>query len=191
MEIVGITGSIGCGKTTVAEMIRQEGYVVYDMDAWCRKMYSDKNFLKIIKNNFPQSYENNIFNKRKLRKIVFKNKDALKKLEELTHPFLKKKFFKTIHQNKFNPYPIFIDVALLIEMGLFKYCTKIIVVDVDYQTQMLRVMKRDNISETEFHEINQKQICNDVKKLYADFVLKTDKKLNVLKKDVILLLEGL
>ena len=146
MEIIGITGSIGCGKTTIAGLIRSLGYVVYDADIWCRKLYYQADFLNVINHNFPIAFENGVFNKRKLRTHVFNDNKELKKLEKIIHPFLKKKFLKTVFRNSRKNNVMFVDVALLFEMGWNKYCTKIIVADVDYEIQKQRVMERDNIS---------------------------------------------
>ena len=191
MEIIGITGSIGCGKTTIAGIIRNLGFVVYDADVWCRQLYYQKDFLEVIKKNFPLVFENGIFNKRKLRTHVFNNNKDLKKLENLIHPFLKKKFIKVISKNSHNNNIIFVDVALLFEMGWNKYCTTIIVADVDYEIQKQRVMKRDNISEQDFENIVKVQLSNDYKKILSDYVINTDKPLSLLKVELIKLIKGL
>ena len=102
MYLIGITGLIGSGKSTIGQILRELGYVVFDMDIWCRKMYFDPQFLEIIKKEFPQTFENNTFYKRKLRDFVFSNKEQLKKLESLTHPYLIKKFKQTISHFRFN-----------------------------------------------------------------------------------------
>ena len=108
MYLVGITGFIGSGKTTVGNIVKDLGYIVFDMDVWCRNMYTDEKFLNIIKKNFPLTFENGIFNKKKLRNLVFSNHTELKKLENLTHPYLKNKLLKIIHQNRFNHHIFFV-----------------------------------------------------------------------------------
>ena len=190
MEIIGITGSIGCGKTTIADIIRKLGYVVYDADVWCRKLYFQEDFLNVINENFPLAFDNGIFNKRKLRTHVFNNNKELKKLENIIHPFLKKKFLNSIYKNSRNNNVMFVDVALLFEMGWNKYCTKIIVADVEYEIQKQRVMKRDNISEKDFEKIVKVQLSNDYKKVLADYVIDTDKSLSLLKVELINLIKG-
>ena len=83
----------------------------------------------------------------------------------------------------------FIDVALLYEMGWDKYCDFVVVADVDYEVQKQRVMKRDNISAEDFDKINNIQMNNNKKKTMADFVINTDKSMNLLKLDVINMIE--
>lgn len=80
MKLIAITGSIGCGKTTIAKMIREQGYTVFDVDAWVRRMYFQKSFIAQIAENFPMVMENGVVNKRALRNLVFSNKEQLKNL---------------------------------------------------------------------------------------------------------------
>ena len=184
MEIVAITGSIGCGKTTIAGIVRKLGYAVYDVDKWCRRLYFNEKFLLKIKEEFPCSYIDGKFNKRVLRELVFNNKEELKRLEGLTHPFLKRKFLETIHKSVKSEI-IFIDVALLFEMGWEKYCTKIIVADAPYEVQMKRVMKRDNITQEAFEKIVAVQMSNDDRIVLSDYVIDTDKSEQALRAEVI------
>ena len=191
MKLVGITGSIGCGKTTIASLIRKLGYTVYDADNWCRKLYYQKNFIEVIRKNFPQAFDNNVFNKRKLRNHVFNNNKELKKLESLIHPFLKKILLDIIKQNSKRNNLIFMEVALLFEMGWDKYCSSIIVADVDKKIQKQRVMDRDNITSEDFDKIVKVQLNNDYKKVLSDYVINTDKTLGLLKIELINLIERL
>lgn len=191
MKLIGITGSIGCGKTTIADLIKKMGYIVFDADKWCRNLYNQKDFLDVIKQNFPHVFENGVFYKRKLRNYVFSNNKELKKLEAIIHPFLKKKLISVIKKNAKSDRLIFIEVALLFEMGWNKYCSSIIVADVDYEIQKQRVMKRDNISAQDFEKIVSVQLNNDYKKTLSDYVIDTDKTLNMLKIELINLIEGL
>ena len=89
MKIIAITGSIGCGKTYISDMIKSLGYIVFDADKEVRKFYKNKKFLNIIKQNFPDVFKKGIFNKKELRELVFNNKNELKKLENIIHPLLK------------------------------------------------------------------------------------------------------
>ena len=192
MKIVAVTGSIGCGKTTIAGIIRKLGYAVYDVDKWCRQLYFDDNFLQLIKRHFPETWQSGVFNKRKLRTMVFDDKNKLKKLEELTHPFLKQKFLAVINKAaRCGENVIFVDVALLFEMGWEQYCTDIIVADAPYNVQKQRVMIRDNISAADFEKIVSVQIDNEQKKQFVNAVINTDKTENLLKIELIKIIEEL
>ena len=185
MKLIAITGSIGCGKTTISNMIRECGYVVFDVDTWVRRLYCKKSFVSKIIGIFPDACIKGVFDKRKLRKIVFNNKKELKKLESLIHPFLKQYLKYIIRKYSKQDDCFFIDVALLYEMNWDIYCDYVVVADVDYETQKKRVMLRDNVSAEDFDKINDIQMSNEKKKELADFVINTGKNLNLLKLDVI------
>ena len=117
MNIIAITGSIGCGKTFLAKIIRKLGYVVYDADKWVKYLYYRPEFLNVIKQNFPKVFDDDgSFNKRKLRNLVFNDNTELKRLEKIIHPFLRRKLLNVIHKNAKTERVFFFDAALLFEM---------------------------------------------------------------------------
>lgn len=173
MKIIAVTGSIGCGKTYISNIIRSIGYNVFDADNEVKLFYKKEKFLRLIKQNFPEVFDNNKFNKRKLRDLVFNNKKELKKLESITHPLLKIKLKEKIRKIYKKTELLFIDAALIYEMKWDIYCDYIILADVDKNIQKQRVIKRDNISEQDFKKIIANQIDNDIKKEKADLVINT------------------
>lgn len=185
MKLIAITGSIGCGKTTIARLANDLGYSVYDIDGWVRRLYYKKEFLEVIMDNFPKTFEDRIFDKRKLRQTVFSDDKKLRKLEAIIHPFLNKKLKEVIKNDARKDFIYFIDVALLFEMGWEKYVDLIIVADVPYEIQKSRVMKRDNVSAEHFDEINNIQMNNLEKIAKADIVINTNKSLNLIKVDLL------
>lgn len=191
MKLVGITGSIGCGKTTLANIAKKLGYAVYDIDAWVRKIYSNKDFLSELEKSFPKSVCNGCADKRFLRNLVFNDKKKLEALEKLIYPFLNKKIRSLLIKNSRRRYIAFLDAALLFEKGWDKYCNTIILADVDYDIQKQRVMKRDNVSAGDFERINNIQLKNENKKVLSDIVVDTDKPLNLLKVEMIAIIKGL
>lgn len=190
MILVGITGSIGCGKTTIANILREQGCLVLDIDKWVKYLYYKKDFLKIIEDKFPESFIGDYFNKRCLRNIVFSDTDKLKQLENIIHPLLEKRIRKFIRTNKGNNDIVFIDIALLFEMGWNKYCDYIILADVDKDVQKNRVMNRDRISEDDFEKIDTIQMSQEEKKKLVDFIVDTDVNINKLRIKIINILEG-
>lgn len=180
MILIGITGSIGCGKSVLAGNLRKLGYTVYNPDVWVRYLYKNDDFLKVIKESFPETFdEKGIFNKRKLRQIVFDDSKKLKKLENIIHPLLKKKIKDIVRRQYRRQEFVFLDIALLFEMNLDKICDIVVVTDVNYEIQKERVMKRDHISEEDFIKIVKKQIPQKEKIEMADFVINTAKNENV------------
>ena len=192
MKIIAITGSIGCGKSFLANIIRSLGYVVYDADKWVKYLYYRQAFLKVIKQNFPEVFEaDGSFNKRKLRNLVFNNNQELKRLEKLVHPFLKQKLLNVIRKNSQTNRVFFFDAALLFEMKWNIYCQSVILADVDKNIQKQRVMIRDNISAADFEKIVSVQIDNEQKKQFVNAVINTDKTENLLKIELIKIIEEL
>lgn len=191
MILAAITGSIGCGKTTLAKQAKSLGYTVFDVDGWVRRLYFDKDFLVTLDKNFSGIVKDGVADKRALRNIVFSDNRKLKKLEELIHPFLRQTLKKTIRRNVRCDDVFFLDVALLFEMGWDKYCDIIIVADVNPDIQKQRVMLRDNVSADDFEKINNVQMNNEYKKLLADIVIDTDKPKNQLRAELINIIEGL
>jgi|MGYP000687288348 dephospho-coA kinase len=189
MKLAAITGSIGCGKTTLSKIVRRLGYVVYDIDGWVRRLYYQKDFIKVIAAYFPEVMEGEKVNKRKLRNLVFGDNARLKVLESLIHPFLKQTLMNVRRRNARRADLFFMDVALLFEMGWDKYCDYIVVADVDYETQKMRVMRRDNISAADFDKINRIQMDNAAKKVLADVIINTDKPINLLKVELLAMIE--
>lgn len=189
MKLAAITGSIGCGKTTLSKIVRRLGYVVYDIDGWVRRLYYQKDFIKVIAAHFPEVMEGKKVNKRKLRNLVFGDNARLKVLESLIHPFLKQTLMNVRRRNACRADLFFMDVALLFEMGWDKYCDYIVVADVDYETQKMRVMRRDNISAADFDKINRIQMDNAAKKVLADVIINTDKPINMLKVELLAMIE--
>ena len=192
MKIIAITGSIGCGKTFLANIIRSLGYVVYDADKWVKYLYYRPAFLNVIKQSFPKVFDNDgSFNKRKLRNLVFNNTNELKRLEKIVHPFLKQKLLNIIHKNAEKDCVLFFDAALLIEMKWNIYCQAVILADVDKNIQKQRVMARDNVSAEDFEKIVSVQMDNEQKKKFADVIINTDKSENLLKVELINIIEEL
>lgn len=191
MKLVAITGSIGCGKTTIAKIVGKLGYTVFDVDGWVRRLYFKKDFIKVIQEHFPTVAENGQVNKRALRNIVFSDNRQLKVLEGLIHPFLRETLKDVIRKNACRNDIFFIDVALLFEMGWDRYCDFILVADVDYEIQKQRVMNRDKVTAEDFDKINNVQLSNSYKINLADVVVNTDKPKNLLKVEMINIIQGL
>lgn len=187
MIFVAITGSIGCGKTTVANVLRKLGYLVYDADKWVKILYFKKDFLSEIQKYFPQVFVNGVFNKKMLRSVVFQNPQKLKILENLIHPFLTKKLRQIIRYRR-NDGIVFFEAPLLFELGWDKFFDYVIVADVEYDAQKERVMKRDKISEDEFIRINALQMPRCDKICRADMVIDTGEDINKLRRNIVQML---
>ncbi len=142
--IIGITGQSGCGKTTVSDLLKNNGYFIIDCDEIAHDlMENDKNMLREIENEFGSEYF--LYGKlerKKLGTLVFNNPEKLKMLNSITHRYILKKVNSLIEgKNK-----AVIDAPLLIESGLDKICDKCIFVSCPFEVRLNRIMKRDKIS---------------------------------------------
>ena len=147
--IIGITGSIACGKSTVSNYLKSKGYIVIDADRIGHEALDDdyvKEKLVLAFGN--EILEDNKINRQKLGELVFGNSSNLNVLNSIIHPEIRKKILEKIDKNN-DKELIFIDVALLFEAKFDDLVDKIIVVYVDKNTQLTRLMKRNSISKKE------------------------------------------
>ncbi|MCH8067222.1 MAG: dephospho-CoA kinase [Nanoarchaeota archaeon] len=163
--IIGVTGSFGSGKTTVANMFGKYGFKVINVDKLYHGIYN-KN--KALKNKIKKEF--GTLDRNQLKKIVFNNSAKLKKLNKLTHPIIIKTLKKEIKNNK----KIVVDIPLLFESKLEKMFDKIIVVKCDKKTQIKRILKKNKYSRKEINNIINSQMPLKEKIKKVDFVLDND-----------------
>tara|TARA_B100001057_G_scaffold495377_1_gene594280 strand:- start:19373 stop:19954 length:582 start_codon:yes stop_codon:yes gene_type:complete len=147
MKIVGLTGGIGSGKSTVLEQFKNLGIDTYSADKAAKKLInSDDALIKSIKKIFGDNiYENNILNTVKLSKIVFNDKRKLELLNSIVHPAVTKDFESFVKTN--NGDYIVKEVAIIFETNTQDNYDKIILVRAPIEDRIKRVVLRDNISE--------------------------------------------
>jgi dephospho-CoA kinase len=181
---VGLTGSIGMGKSTVADMFKNFGCPVFDADKAVHGLYEKGGAgIDIIKSFYPAAVVNSAVDREILRSFIAENPDKIRELETLIHPLVKKlrdDFLKT-NQNK---ELLVFDIPLLFETGLNKNMDITVVVSAPYHVQHKRVMSREGMTEKIFSGLLAKQISNDEKKTMADIIIKTDESLNITKSKV-------
>ncbi len=142
-KIIGLTGGIGSGKTTVANYFKSCGVPIYIADDEARKIMESATIIKAIKDSFGTAvFENEILNREELAKIVFNNPERLDKLNSIVHPAVKKHFEQWLLQNQAAPYVIY-EAAILFESGRYKDCDIIITVTAPIESRIERVIKRD------------------------------------------------
>ncbi|WP_291099974.1 MULTISPECIES: dephospho-CoA kinase [unclassified Flavobacterium] len=142
-KIIGLTGGIGSGKTTVANHFMAAGIPVYIADDEARKIMQSAEIINEIKKTFGNTiFENDILNREKLAGIVFSNPDKLKQLNAIIHPAVKKHFGGWILDHKNSPFVIY-EAAILFESGSYKDCDLIITVTAPLESRIQRVLQRD------------------------------------------------
>lgn len=146
MKLIGLTGTIASGKTTVSEYLIQKGYKIIDADKISHKVTNIGNRgYKAILKLFPQviDAENNI-DRKKLSGIVFSDKNQLQLLNETLHPIILDEIDNKIKESQ-SYHIVFLDAPLLFETGLDKKCDLVLLIAVDEQIQIQRLTKRDGI----------------------------------------------
>ncbi|WP_074381198.1 dephospho-CoA kinase [Bartonella doshiae] len=192
MKIIGLTGSIAMGKSTVADFFKQAGISVFNADEVVHQLYESEPTLSLIAHTFPSVIENGKVNRLKLSEILIKNNEKLQKLEKIIHPLVKKKekeFIDTARQK--GEKLVVLDIPLLFETKSEKRVDSVVVVSAPSAIQKGRVEIRPNMNEKKFALINARQISDEKKRERADFIIDTGKDLENTRQQVFCLIEGL
>lgn len=188
MEVIGITGSIATGKSTVTNYLKSKGYLVVDSDKLAYDALTiDYNCIKLTKERF--NLGNGSIDRKALGQIIFNDKQAKFDLEGIIHPYVIHEIKKQIENNQ-DEKIIFLDIPLLFESKLEYLCDKIIVVYLNEQEEIKRLMKRDNIDETYAKTIISNQMSIEEKKIRADIVLDNSQGIEYLYDQIEKLLKG-
>ena len=172
VKIIGITGGIGSGKSTVSKFIEEAGFSVYYSDVRAKTIVNDDAELqqKIKELLGENSYdENGFYNRRYVGEIIFKDDQLRLQLNALIHPAVKINFENWISEQK-TPF-IFKETALLFELKLNESCYKSILVTADDNIRIKRVMDRDGKTYREVEAVMNKQMPEKDKIKIADFVI--------------------
>ena len=172
--LLGLTGSIGMGKSTTAAMFLKRGIPVWDADSTVHKLYAKNGAaVKFFNQEIPSAVSNGEVSRVALKKLIKEDINNLKKIEQIVREEQKKiKFIE--NSKKYNAPLIVLDIPLLFETGFYKVVDYIAVVTVDYTTQKQRVLDRESMTEEMFTQILDKQVSNEEKKRKADFIIPTE-----------------
>ena len=183
MKIVGITGGIGSGKSTVCKVFETLGVPVFYADEEARMITEDNvEVVGAIKTLFGEEiYQNGALNRRHLGTIVFAHPELLQKLNEIIHPAVGKRFQDWVKANAKAPY-IVKEAAILIETGGHKVMDEVVLVTAAEEIRIERVMARDNVSEADVRARMSRQMPDDEKVKFASFIIDNDGKSLILPK---------
>ena len=172
--IIGITGSIGTGKSTVSNYLISKGYSVVDADKISKGAYNiGSNGYNAILEVFGEEIlnSNGEVDRKKIKKIVFDNSNMLQRLNMAIHPIIINEIEKEIEILLESQNVVFLDAPLLIETELHKKVDKIIVVACDKNEQINRIIKRDKITADMAISIINSQMSIDEKLKFADYIV--------------------
>lgn len=184
MLVVGLTGNIGCGKSSLSELLMSKNIDVIDADIISREIMYDKELLEIIFYEFGTEIKNNdgTLNRKKLGNIVFNDDGMLMKLNSITHPAIKRKINdRIIDISNQGKNIVVIDAALLIEGKFLDLVDKLVVITCNEEVQLNRVVNRDNMTKEEALKRINSQMKQDEKIKYADYIIDNSKDMNNLK----------
>lgn len=188
---VGLTGSIGMGKSTTAGMFREAGAPVLDSDQIVHDLYSGAAAAPIEK-EFPGVTADGVVDRARLAERVLREPEALKRLEKIVHPLVwaARDAFLREQEEKGAPIVVY-DVPLLFETGADKTVDVVVVVSAPEDVQKARVLARPGMTEEKFAAILAKQVPDAEKRARADFVVHTNKGLEAARKEVRAILDEL
>ncbi|WP_313001798.1 dephospho-CoA kinase [Chryseobacterium gleum] len=181
-KIIGLTGGIGSGKTTVAHFIEEFGFPVYYSDDRAKAIVNESEELKIkIKELLGEDAydENGLYDRKFVADKVFNNRDLLQELNEIIHPAVKIDFENWV--NKQSKYLVFKETALLFELKLNRQCYKSLLITAEDNIRIKRVMDRDNKTYREVEAVMEKQMPERDKIKMADCIIYNNTNLEELK----------
>jgi dephospho-CoA kinase len=193
MLLVGLTGSIGMGKSETAKMFREQGVPVYDADAAVHKLYEKGGkAVEPIRAVFPSAIVNDAVERQALSRCVIGMPDEMKKLEAIVHPLVGEAQMDFLRENMEAGHAMAVlDIPLLYETGGETRVDVVVVVSAPYDLQKTRVLARPDMDEAKFAAIHAKQVPDEEKRRRADFVVESDKGLDHARAQVAAIVDAL
>ena len=194
MLVLGLTGNIGCGKSSVSTIFMENNIKVVDADIVARQIFDDKNLLNEVFSTFGESIKNQdgSLNRRALGNIVFNDDEKLILLNNLTHPKIKQKILSKVEEYKNQGEKIVvIDAALLIEDDYIPYIQKLILITCRKEIQINRIIARDNCTKEEAISRINSQMSQEEKVKFADYIIDNSNSFDELQKKVLELISVL
>ena len=174
-KIIGLTGGIGSGKTTIANYFAEKGIPVYIADDEARKITESPEILQSIRALFgDEVFNSEKLDRVKVSQIVFNDTDKLKLLNEIIHPAVKKHFKNWVLQHSNFDFIVY-ETAILFESGSYKQCDVVISVIAPIETRIKRVMIRDSVSREEVLNRIKNQLSDEDLIKKSDFIIKNNK----------------
>jgi dephospho-CoA kinase len=173
MLIVGLTGSIGMGKSTVAEMFRRRGIPVFDADAEVHRLYAGE-AVPHIEAAFPGTTADGQVDRAKLATALAKDAHRFRELEKIVHPRVaeaERLFLRAAHLR--GDAIVVLEIPLLLEIGRHLHVDVVIVVSAPAHHQRARVLERPGMTEARLEALLERQLSDTEKRRHADFVVDT------------------
>jgi dephospho-CoA kinase len=175
MIVIGLTGSIGMGKSTVAKMFAEEGAPAFSSDDAVHELYAPGGgAVGPVEAAFPGVVKDGAIDRVALSAKVVDNPDALKRLEEIVHPLVRETQMRFLaEQRARGKAAVVLDIPLLFESGGAALADKVVVVSAPAELQRQRVLARPDMTEEKFENLLARQVPDAEKGARADFVIDT------------------
>ena len=172
MKVIGLTGGIATGKSTAEKILQDLGCFVIDADKVVHSLYENPEVLKEVKTHFPEAFEEDKLDKKKLASIIFNDPEKRKILESIIHPKVNQEIERWLKEVKEkNPNAIaIVSVPLMIETGSYKKYDEIILIYAPKELQLERLLKKGFSQEEALSRINA-QMDIEEKKKYATYII--------------------
>lgn len=173
-KIIGLTGGIGSGKSTIAKFFEKAGLPIYLADEAGKIVMQEESIILAIAAVFgDEILENGMIQRQKLAQIVFNDPEQLQKLNRIVHPAVKKHFDNWLFQKKDCSFILY-EAAILFETGKYKDCDYVITVHASKESRIARVIKRDQTTKEEVLKRINAQWTDDQRISLSDFVIQND-----------------
>ena len=175
MYVLGLTGSIAMGKSTVLKMFRDCDVPVFDTDQEVRMLYATNGHIQsALKGPFPGAFVNGVINRAKLANLALANEENLGLLESIVHPVVMLRMGRFLEKHKKEDTPLIVyDIPLLFEVGADDTCDGIVVVSAPEEVQKERALARPGTTEARLAQILNRQMPDQEKRDRADFIINT------------------
>lgn len=191
MIVLGLTGSIGMGKSTTARMFAEAGVPVHDSDEAVHRLYAGE-AARLIEARFPGTVVDGVVDRSKLAQSVLGRKEALADLERIVHPLVRADADAFIERHRAAGAPVaLLDIPLLFETGGEGRVDRIVVVTAPARTQRERVLARPGMMPEKFEAILARQMPDEEKRRRADFVIDTGGGMDAARQAVAAIIERL
>lgn len=184
MIVLGLTGSIGTGKSTTAAMFQDLGVPVHDADATVHDLYNTEAVAPVAE-RFPEALTGGVIDRKALSAVLAQAPERFRELEAVIHPLVRarEKAFLDVERHKGSAL-VLLDIPLLYETGGEKRVDKVVVVTCDPETQRQRVLARPGMTAEKFELILSRQMPDAEKRRRADFLIDTGQGLEAAREQV-------
>lgn len=191
MIILGLTGSIGMGKSTTARLFAEEGVPVNDADLVVHQLYAGE-AVEPVGRAFPGTIVNGAVNRQELSRQLAQNPAKFRELEAIVHPLVRERERRFVEENRDRGAPVIVlDIPLLYETGGEDRVDRTVVVSCGPGEQRARVMARPGMTEEKFALILSRQLPDAEKRARADYVIDTGRGIDAAREQVRKILEDL